>query len=123
MNIKKTFMSESKEIIRQKWKEFVQAQYINSPKIRTITLVGSRAKGTARLSSDADFKILIDRLPERLHVNPRTGERTKLLTGRDEATIDFSHFMKNIKVSNIALDPFIVSHKNEYDYVGPRREH
>ena len=103
-------MKKAKTILRREWKEFAFHEYINSPKIKNITLVGSRATGKCRLYSDADFKILIDKIPKRLHVNSKTGEKTELLTDKSNVTVDFTRYIdgKDQLKPKVFIDPFIV---------------
>lgn len=115
----KQSQKDAEDVIKRNWQTFADKNYINNPQIKKITLVGSRNTGTARLDSDADFKVEIDKLPERVHVNSLTGERTVLSTNRDIATVDFTNFMSNTTVDDVAIDPFIVTSKDQGFNVSP----
>lgn len=124
-NFGKDSEKEALKLLIAEWENFVKSGYmgvgyvhgyINNPKIKRITLVGSRAKGTARANSDADFKILIDKVPIRLHVNPRTGEKKELPANRDVATVDFTNYIRDTEVDGVAIDPFIVTDPKQSDY-------
>ena len=113
-------MKKAKAILRREWKEFVAYNYINNPKIKTIILVGSRATGKCRIDSDADFKIILDKVPTHLHVNPKTGEKTYLQPNKGVVTVDFTHYIDGSDKlkENVFIDPFIVYNKQDKTYYG-----
>ena len=110
----------AKTILRREWKEFSSYNYINKPKIKNISLVGSRATGKCRSDSDADFKILLDKIPIRLHVNPKTGEKTELPAPKGVATVDFTHYIDGVDMlkPTVFIDPFIVYSRRDKTYDG-----
>jgi len=112
----------AKSMIRREWTEYAKTNYANIPKIVSIKLVGSRAKGTAREDSDADFKVVLDKVPIRIHTNPRTGEKTELTVDYSMATTGFTNHIKDSNtptVSGIHIDPFIVYDPHQTTYTAP----
>lgn len=71
-------IKKAEQLIRDSWTTFVRNNFDNEPCILDIKLVGSRAKGTNRPDSDADFLVTLDKAPHMNHeYNLRTmSERT-----------------------------------------------
>lgn len=112
-------VEKAKKLLLSEWEKFAATEYINNPAIKSITLVGSRAEGTERPDSDADFKILIDKPPSYIHKNPKTGEETEITENRDMVTVDFTNYIRDTEVDGVVIDPFIIFRPEESDYWSP----
>ena len=106
------------KIIKDEWNDYCRRNFINTPTIKKVVLVGSRAKGTNRKDSDADFKILIDSLPVKIHVNPKTGEQTELTHYRHNLNVDFQNEnLRDVTVDEIPIDVFFVTDMKQSDFL------
>lgn len=118
-NLTKKELYEAKKNIRKEWKQFAKI-YTNNPKIKTIRLVGSRATGRCRVDSDADFKILLNKIPKRLYINPKTKEKTEMTTDHSVVTVDFTRQLSDITIRpKVHIDPFIVYRSSDTKYWSP----
>ena len=117
VNFTKESIERAKKIIQENWQIYAEKWTYNKPKITCISLFGSRAKGTNRPDSDADFKCVISEPEKELHINQKTGEKTILTHDKSMTTVTFHNYiMKDVEVDGISIDVFIVWRKDDNTY-------